>query len=143
LPAGAMSWFAMPTPMIEPISVWEELAGMPSAQAPRFQMIAAISRAKIMANPALLSTGRINSTGYRLMMPNATTPLEVGAAQSMDPCDCYRSVPVFVVNCLARSGSSRRRREGGGPLSESPYEHGERRPVAYDRNVTLARSGIF
>ena len=95
-----MSWFAMPTPMIEPISVWEELAGMPSAQAPRFQMMAAISRAKIMANPALLSTGSINSTGYRLMMPNATTPLEVGAAQSMDPCDCCRSVPVFVVNCL-------------------------------------------
>ena len=34
-------------------------------------------------------------------------------------------------------------REGGGPLSDSSHEHGERRPVAYDRNVTLARSGIF
>jgi hypothetical protein len=31
----------------------------------------------------------------------------------------------------------------GQPLSGSPNEHGERRPVAHDRNVTLARSGIF
>ncbi len=31
----------------------------------------------------------------------------------------------------------------GQPLSNSPNEHGERRPVAHDRNVTLARRGIF
>ncbi len=48
-PAGARSWFAKPTPMIEPISACEELLGNPIAQVPRFQMIAAISRAKIMA----------------------------------------------------------------------------------------------
>ena len=35
--------------MIEPIRAWEELLGMPSAQVPRFQMIAASSRAKIIA----------------------------------------------------------------------------------------------
>ena len=40
-------------------------------------MMAAISRAKIMAKPALLPTCRISSTGSRLMMANATAPEEV------------------------------------------------------------------
>ena len=35
--------------MIEPIRAWEELLGIPSAQVPRFQMMAAISREKIIA----------------------------------------------------------------------------------------------
>ncbi len=35
--------------MIEPISVCDELAGSPSIQVPRFQTIAAISSAKIIA----------------------------------------------------------------------------------------------
>jgi hypothetical protein len=35
--------------MMEPISACEELFGSPIAQVPRFQMIAAISSAKIMA----------------------------------------------------------------------------------------------
>ncbi len=35
--------------MIEPISACDELFGRPNAQVPRFQMIAAISSAKIIA----------------------------------------------------------------------------------------------
>ena len=41
--------FATPTPTIEPISVCELEAGMPSHQVPRFQMIAEISSANTMA----------------------------------------------------------------------------------------------
>ena len=48
-PAGAMNWLARPTPMIEPISACEDELGSPIAQVPRFQMIAASSRAKIIA----------------------------------------------------------------------------------------------
>ena len=50
------SALATPTPMIEPIIVWELEAGKPSHQVPRFQMIAAISSANTMAKPALLPT---------------------------------------------------------------------------------------
>ena len=39
-------------------------------------MIAAISSAKTIAKPAELPTCRINSTGSREMMPNATAPLD-------------------------------------------------------------------
>jgi hypothetical protein len=67
---------ATPTPMIDPIIVWELEAGKPSHQVPRFQMIAAISSAKTMAKPALLPTWRISSTGSSDMIPNATAPLE-------------------------------------------------------------------
>jgi hypothetical protein len=35
---------ATPTPMIEPIRVWDEEAGRPSHQVPRFQIMAAISK---------------------------------------------------------------------------------------------------
>jgi hypothetical protein len=42
--------------MIDPISVWELEAGRPKYQVPRFQMIAAIKRAKTIAKPALLPT---------------------------------------------------------------------------------------
>ena len=62
--------------MIEPIRVCEDEAGRPSHQVPRFQMIAASSRAKTMAKPAEEPTCRISSTGSRAMMPNATAPLE-------------------------------------------------------------------
>ena len=48
-PPLPISWLATPTPRMEPISAWDELLGRPSAQVPRFQMMAAISRAKIMA----------------------------------------------------------------------------------------------
>ena len=48
-PSGAMSWLAKPTPITEPISAWEEEFGRPNAQVPRFQMIAAMSSAKIIA----------------------------------------------------------------------------------------------
>ena len=66
----------MPTPMIEPISVCELEAGRPRYQVPRFQMIAAISSANTIANPAELPTCRISSTGSSEMMPNATAPLD-------------------------------------------------------------------
>jgi len=46
----------MSTPMIEPISVWELEAGRPKYQVPRFQRMAATSRANTMAKPALLPT---------------------------------------------------------------------------------------
>jgi len=48
-PAGAMSWLARPTPMIDPTRACEELLGMPIAQVPRFQMMAASNREKIIA----------------------------------------------------------------------------------------------
>src|SRR5262244_363103 len=53
---AAISWLAMPTPMIERISVWELEAGRPKYQVPRFQRMAATSRANTMAKPALLPT---------------------------------------------------------------------------------------
>src|ERR1700722_2285218 len=73
-PDGAISWFANPTPMIEPIIVCEELAGSPNHHVPRFQTIAAISSAKIIANPAPPPTCRISSTGSRLSTLKATAP---------------------------------------------------------------------
>ena len=62
--------------MIEPISVCDELAGSPSHQVPRFQTMAAISSAKIIAKPALPPTCRINSTGSKDSTLNATAPDE-------------------------------------------------------------------
>src|SRR5713226_9450266 len=72
-----MSWLAIPTPMMEPIRVCELDAGNPKYQVLRFQMMAATRRANTMANPALLPTCRISSTGNREMIPNATRPDEV------------------------------------------------------------------
>ena len=62
--------------MIEPIKVCEDDAGRPSHQVPRFQMIAASSRANTMAKPAVEPTCRISSTGSSAMMANATAPLD-------------------------------------------------------------------
>ncbi len=62
---------------MEPISVCELDEGSPRYQVPRFQMMAAISKANTIAKPALLPTCSINSTGSREMMPKATTPVEV------------------------------------------------------------------
>ena len=81
-----MPWaraLAMPTPMIEPISVCELEAGRPSHQVPRFQMMAAISSAKTMAKPALLPTCRISSTGRSETMPKATAPVEVNTPRKL------------------------------------------------------------
>ena len=69
--------FARPTPMMEPISVWELEAGSPKYQVPRFQMIAEISSANTMANPAPDPTLMTSSTGSSERMPNATAPDEV------------------------------------------------------------------
>ena len=72
----AMSWLAMPTPMIEPISVCELDEGSPKYHVPRFQMMAATSSANTMAKPAPRPTCRINSTGRSEMIPKATAPVE-------------------------------------------------------------------
>src|SRR5271166_2729936 len=71
-----INWLAMPTPMIEPISVCELEAGSPIHHVPRFQMIAAISKAKTIAKPAEEPTCRINSTGSSETMLKATAPVE-------------------------------------------------------------------
>ena len=52
----AMNWLAIPTPMTEPISVCELDDGSPKYQVPRFQMMAAVSSANTIANPAPLPT---------------------------------------------------------------------------------------
>ncbi len=62
--------------MIEPISVCELDDGRPKYQVPRFQTMAAISRANTIAKPAPLPTCRISSTGSSARMPKATAPLE-------------------------------------------------------------------
>src|SRR5271169_1794516 len=69
-----INWLATPTPMIEPINVCELEAGSPSHQVPRFQIMAAVSRAKTIAYPAPLPTWRINSTGSSDTMAKATAP---------------------------------------------------------------------
>src|SRR5450755_420926 len=71
------SWLAIPTPIIDPISVCELEAGSPSHQVPRFQIIAAVNSAKTIANPAPLPTCNINSTGRSETMPKATAPVDV------------------------------------------------------------------
>src|SRR5215831_8359946 len=71
-----INWLAMPTPIIEPISVCELEAGSPSHQVPRFQMIAADSKANTIAYPAPLPTCRISSTGKRDTIAKATAPVD-------------------------------------------------------------------
>ena len=78
-----ISWFAMPTPMIEPISVCELDAGSPSHHVPRFQMMAADSNANTIAYPAPLPTCRINSTGSSDTMAKATAPVDKHYAQEV------------------------------------------------------------
>ena len=60
--------------MIAPIMVWELEAGNPRYQVPTFQMMAEMSRAKIIAKPAPEPEFSTNSTGSRATMPNATAP---------------------------------------------------------------------
>jgi hypothetical protein len=72
----AINWLAMPTPMIDPISVCELEAGRPRYQVPRFQIIAATSSANTIAKPPALPTCKINSTGSSDRIPNATAPVE-------------------------------------------------------------------
>jgi hypothetical protein len=63
--------------MMDPIKVWELDAARPNHQVPRFHRMAAIKRAKTIANPAPDPTCRINSTGNSETMPKATAPVEV------------------------------------------------------------------
>src|SRR5271169_5174537 len=72
-----------PTPMIEPINVWELEAGRPKNQVPRFHRIAAINNANTMAKPAPLPTWSINSTGSSDTIPNATAPLEANTPRKL------------------------------------------------------------
>src|SRR3974390_3287934 len=72
-----MSWFAIPTPIIDPMRVCELEAGSPKYQVLRFQIMAATKSAKTMAKPALLPTCKISSTGNSEMMPKATKPEDV------------------------------------------------------------------
>ena len=81
--------------MIEPISVCEEEAGSPSHQVPRFQMIAAISRANTIAKPAPVPTWSISSTGRSEMMPKATAPLETSTPKKL-------SVPEYTTAAVRR-----------------------------------------
>ena len=69
-----MNWFAMPTPITEPIMVCELEAGKPLHQVARFQRIAATSSAKTIAKPEPELTFRISSTGSRETIEKATAP---------------------------------------------------------------------
>ncbi len=73
--------------MIEPISVCELEAGRPRYQVPRFQIMAAISRANTMAKPAALPTCRMSSTGNSDTMPNATAPDEISTPRKLNKPD--------------------------------------------------------
>jgi len=55
-----ISWLAMPTPMIEPISVCELDAGNPNHHVPRFHRIAAVNSANTIAKRS--QTPRLRST---------------------------------------------------------------------------------
>ena len=48
---GEINWFAIPTPMIEPISVCELDDGRPRYHVPSFQLMAATRRADTIATP--------------------------------------------------------------------------------------------
>src|SRR5579862_7398697 len=73
---GVSKEFASPTPIIDPISACELDAGSPKYQVPRFQMIAEVSSAKTIANPAPEPTFSTNSTGSSASTPNATPPVD-------------------------------------------------------------------
>ena len=77
VPVRALSsWFATPTPMMEPTMVCELEAGRPNHHVPRFHKMAAISSANTIANPAPELTCRISSTGSSVITAKATVPLE-------------------------------------------------------------------
>src|ERR1700730_14161827 len=83
VPLTAINWFMRPTPMMEPINVWELEDGRPKYHVPRFQRMAAISSANTMAKPAPLPTCRISSTGRNDTMPNATAPLDTSTPKKL------------------------------------------------------------
>ena len=59
---------ATPTPMIAPIMVCELEAGNPRYQVPTFQIMAEMSRAKIIEKPAPEPECSTNSTGNKATM---------------------------------------------------------------------------
>src|SRR5579862_4136118 len=81
---AAISWFMRPTPMMEPIRVCELDDGSPKYQVPKFHKMAAINNANTIANPAPLLTCRINSTGSRETMPNATAPVDSSTPKKLN-----------------------------------------------------------
>src|SRR5712671_3617153 len=74
----------MPTPIIEPMRVCELEAGNPKYQVPRFRRIAATSSAKTIANPALLPTCRISSTGSNEIIPEGHDSCRGDDAQEIE-----------------------------------------------------------
>src|SRR5271169_2575154 len=84
LALAAISWFMSPTPMMEPMRVWELDEGSPKYQVPRFHRMAAISSANTMSNPAPLPTCRINSTGNSDTIVKATAPVEVSTPRKLN-----------------------------------------------------------
>ena len=78
-----MRALATPTPMIEPIRVWELEAGSPKYQVPRFQTIAETSSEKTMAKPAADPTWITSSAGRRFTILKATAPVEVSTPRKL------------------------------------------------------------
>lgn len=79
---------ASPTPMIEPMSVWELDAGRPRCEVPRFQTMAESSSARMVAMPVPEPAATTRSSGSSLMIPMATemppmsTPVKLKNAES-------------------------------------------------------------
>ena len=68
MPWPDMIALASPTPRIEPIRLCELETGKPMYQVPRFQTMAEMSRAKIIANPRPEPTFSTSSTGSSARM---------------------------------------------------------------------------
>src|SRR5262245_29321621 len=79
----AMAELARPTPIIDPISVWELDAGSPRNQVPRFQIIDDTSSANTIANPAPGPTLSTSSAGNSATTPNATAPDDVSTPRRL------------------------------------------------------------
>lgn len=90
-----MREFMTPIPMMDPNRVWELDAGRTSHQVPRFQSIAEIKSEKTIANPAALPTFMTNSTGSRLITPNATAPDDTRTPMRFQRPDQTTATPGF------------------------------------------------
>ena len=91
--------FMRPTPTIDPMSVCELEAGIPTYQVAKFQMSAEKSSAKTIANPAADPAWMTSSTGSNATMPKATAPLETTTPvkfQIPDQTTAYHGLSVLV-----------------------------------------------
>jgi hypothetical protein len=73
--------------MMEPIKVCELEDGKPKYHVLRFHRMAAIKNANTIAKPAPLPTWRINSTGNKETMPQATAPEETSTPAKLNKPD--------------------------------------------------------